>query len=171
MRLRSLSRSRMSRPRRAISPKVICGTAATSCSAPACCSMSIAASMRPASTPSAMRLRKQAAISPSSRSMKSFSARAPHLHRLRRDGKDQNGRRHPRQLWLVGCRIVAFGVGVVRQGRGRQHRARLHRSFRTPATITYPPIVRWWRCRASRILWWSPRRTLFWWRARTTPPA
>ena len=73
------------------------------------------------------------------------------LDRLRRDGEDLAHRRGAGRLRLVRRRLLACGVGIVRQGRAGQRRAGCLPCSRIPAIATSPPTARWSRSKASTI--------------------
>ena len=91
------------------------------------------------------------------------------LDRLRGDGKDRARRGGAGRLRLVRCRLLACGVGIVRQGRQGQRRAGRCgvRGFPQLQRIDRP--ARWSRSKASTISWWSRPRTRCWCRGKRTP--
>ena len=169
-RSRNSSRSRMRRPRPTTSRPAISGTAATSCSAPRCCSMNTARSMPTACRPSPMRSTK------AGRDLGFVTLDAAlvrigqaDLDRLCGDGEDHARRGGAGVLRLVRCRLLARGVGIVRQGRAGQRRAAARPCSRIRATATSRPTRRWSRWKASTISWWWRPRTPCWCRGRRTP--
>ena len=167
---RNSSRSRIRRPLPSTSRPAISGTAATSCSAPRCCLTNTATSM-----PDSVQAVTDAVVK-AGRDLgfvtldpEAFGAAKAISIDYAVMEKTARAAVVPVRLRLVRCRLLACGVGIVRQGRATATRRKARRCSRIPAIATSRPTGRWWRWKASTISWWWRRRMPCWCRARRMP--